>query len=332
MVFVGMDHGTSGISFTILNDDDEASTFKISREDSKTGRVSAIEELAKRVSLDDIDLMAINYAMGDGICEITPIEDVVDRGILSINGAGKVTGGGTRVYDEIEASHIPAVLIPGLHKDVPSLDSRFRAAYSHMASAEKVAIAYNAYLEYGYDNMIIGDISSNSVSILLENKKITGAIDACIGAMGMVHGPLDLEMLRDIDEGRKTANECFSHAGAVKIAQVDDKVAYMKDRVIENYLNGDEKAKIALESVAMTIAMEIYGLEKISGKTEAIILTGSLGSMTKPINFYQKLVDYLDENIPIHRLTPESGAIGSAQIARDIHHGAGEILGIKVKK
>ena len=63
MVYVGMDHGTTGISFAIMNDTEVLDVFKISREDSKAGRVSAIEELSKRVNLDDIELKIITYAM-----------------------------------------------------------------------------------------------------------------------------------------------------------------------------------------------------------------------------------------------------------------------------
>lgn len=63
-----MDHGTTGVSFTILGDG--AEHFKIGREDLSAGRVSALEELKERVSLDDIRLMAITYAMGDAITTI----------------------------------------------------------------------------------------------------------------------------------------------------------------------------------------------------------------------------------------------------------------------
>ena len=38
-----MDHGTTGISFAIMNDEEVLDVFKISREDSKAGRVSAIK-------------------------------------------------------------------------------------------------------------------------------------------------------------------------------------------------------------------------------------------------------------------------------------------------
>jgi putative methanogenesis marker protein 12 len=331
MVFVGMDHGTTGVSFTILSE--EPVHFKIGRDELSKGLVSALEELKKRVNINSIDLMAITYAMGDGINTISPIDRVNDRGILSMDGAGKVTGGGTAVYDEIKESGIPTVLIPGIHKDTECLDPRFRAAYSHHASSEKISICYNAYLETGYENMIVSDISSNTVTILIEDGKIKGALDACIGAMGIIHGPLDLEMLRDIDDGLKTANECFSRAGAVKIADIDTKVSVAKDELIKRYSEGDKKAELAFETMIMTIIMEISGLAAVANnKLDGIVLTGSIGSMERPFNCFNSIKIGLKNLAPVTKLPPTSGSIGSAQIAKAVFEGNDNILGINIEK
>ena len=327
-----MDHGTTGISFAILSSEGKLiDVFKISREDSKAGRVKALDELSKRIKLGSIELMAITYAMGDGFDKILPINNVENRGILSINGAGKVTGGGTSVYSEIENSNIPTVMIPGLHKNSSSLNPLFKAAYSHQASPEKVSIVYNSYVDTNWENMIVGDLSSNSVNILVENGKIVGAIDACLGAMGFVHGPIDLEMIRDIDEGKRTANDCFSHAGAIKIAGIEDKVEFMKEDLLEEYKNDNENAKLAIDTMVMTIAMEIFGLIGVSkNKIEGIVLTGSLGSMKEPFDFESKLNEYLKNKYNIKVIGVDSGAIGAAQIAKDVYFGKKEILGIEV--
>jgi putative methanogenesis marker protein 12 len=332
MVFVGMDHGTTGVSFSIL--EDKPIHFRIGRDELSRGEVYAISELSDRVELDSIQLMAITYAMGDGLNKITPLEMVKNRGILSINGAGKVTGGGTAVYEELENSRIPTVLIPGLHQATPSLDPRFRAAYSHHASAEKVSITYNAHLETGFRNFIVSDISSNTVSILIENGKIRGAIDACLGAMGIIHGPLDLKMIRDIDDGLLTANQCFSHAGAVKVAGIlDEKVSHAKDLVMKKYKEGDPKAELSLETMLMTIAMEIWGLAGISTcEMDGVVLTGSVGSMQDPFDFYGSLKDKIDDIGDVVLLPPTSGSLGSAQIARAVFNGAEDVLGIIVYK
>ncbi|WP_409200234.1 methanogenesis marker 12 protein [Methanobrevibacter sp. DSM 116169] len=333
MVFIGMDHGTTGISFCIMdNDENILDIFKIGREESKNGTVNAIYELEKRIDLKDIDLMAITYAMGDGISKILPIAEVKNRGILSIEGAGKVTGGGTSVYSDLENSKIPAIIIPGLHENSKSLNKLFRAAYSHQASSEKVSISYNAYKETNWKNMIVADISSNSVDILIENEKISGAIDACLGAMGVIHGPLDLKMIREVDEGYKTANECFSHAGAIKIAGIDGKVAHAKKELLDNYKNKDEKAILAIDTLVMTVAMEIAGLIGISEENiEGIVLTGSIGSLKEPFNFEDKINKYFKNKYKIKILSPESGSIGACQIAKDVFKGQKNILGIEVK-
>ncbi len=332
MVFIGMDHGTTGVSFCIMSGGGEVlDVFKIGREETKQGKLSAIEELSKRIDLNSVDLMAVTYAMGDGINKIQNIADVENRGILSINGAGKVTGGGTSVFGEIEKSEIPAIMIPGLHKDSGSLDELFRAAYSHQASPEKVSICYNAFLETGWKNMIVADISSNSVDILIEDGRIKGAIDACLGAMGVVHGPIDLEMIRQIDGENFSANNRFSHAGAVKIADIDGKVANMKDQLLANYKSGDKKAKLAIDTLIMTVAMEIAGLDIVcENEIEGIVLTGSIGSTTQPFNFENKINKYFKNKYPLKVISKESGAIGAAQIAMDVYNGKKEILGIVV--
>ncbi len=332
MVFIGMDHGTTGISFCIMSDDgDIVDIFKIGREESKKGLVSATEEIKKRIDIGDVKLMAITYAMGDGINKILPIDKVEDRGILSINGAGKVTGGGTSVFSELEQLNIDSIMIPGLHKNSTSLNELFRAAYSHQASPEKVSISYNAVKETGWSNFIVADISSNSVDILIEDGKIKGAIDACLGAMGIVHGPIDLEMIRSIDENNASANECFSHAGAIKIAGIDGKVANMKDQLLEDYRNGDEKAKLAIDTLIMTVAMEIAGLDVVcENEIEGIVLTGSIGSATEPFNFEDEINKYFKNKYALKVISKESGAIGAAQIAMDVYNGKKEILGIEV--
>lgn len=326
-----MDHGTTGVSFTILSD--QPVHFKIGRDELSKGKASALKELKNRIDINSIDLMAITYAMGDGLSKITPLDHVKDRGILSMDGAGKVTGGGTAVYDEIKSSGIPTVLIPGIHKNTECLDPRFKAAYSHHASSEKISICYNAYLETGFENMIVSDISSNSVSMLIKNGRIIGAIDACLGAMGIIHGPLDLEMLRNIDDHIKTANECFSRAGAVKIAEIDTNVSQAKEELILKYINGEQKAELAFETMLMTVIMEIYGLAGIvKNNLDGIVLTGSVGSMETPFNFYGKAQDELKDIAPVVKLPPTSGSVGSAQIAQAVFEGSNSILGIGVKK
>jgi putative methanogenesis marker protein 12 len=333
--YMGMDHGTTAVSFQIIDENKEdIAFFKLQRDKLSNNTVSFEDKLNEYVDINKINLLAMTYAMGDSISKIIPIEQVNDKGILSIEGAGKVTGGGSKVYKDIEKLKIPAVLIPGLHRNCEFMDKRFRASYSHCASSEKVSLTYYAYCLTGWKNMIIADISSNTVCILVENGIIRGALDACIGAMGFIHGPLDLGMIRDIDEGKKTANECFSHAGISKIANVDTKINNIKNEIIKNAVQKDEKALLAIDSLVMSVVMEIYGLYGISeNKINGIVLTGSGGTMNDPINISDMITEKIKNLAPVKVLTAKSGAMGSSYIAYDIHKNKKEdILGIEVIK
>jgi putative methanogenesis marker protein 12 len=157
-------------------------------------------------------------------------------------------------------------------------------------------------------------------------------VDACLGSMGIVHGPLDLKMIRDVDEGLRTANQCFSRAGAVKVAGIDEKVAHAKDVLLERYQEGDSQAELAMETMLMTIVMEIWGLAGIShNEMEGVVLTGSVGSMLEPFDFFGSLKSEVEDIGGVVMLPPTSGSVGSAQIAQAVFEGSIDILGIEVQ-
>ncbi len=201
-MYIGVDHGTSSIRFSTGQEE-----FKITRMQAREFRWQDLELLAP---VRDIDGIALTYSMGDGISRITPLAMVPDRGVISREGAGKHTGGGTRVFDQIRESGLPAVLIPGLHRGSPT-DVRF-TAYSHQASPEKIGIAWQVSRDLG-DDFVVSDVSSNTVTLLAIGGKIRGAIDACIFAPGLEHGALDVQAIRDVDAGLLSANEAFLRAG-----------------------------------------------------------------------------------------------------------------------
>ena len=120
MRFMGCDHGTTELRFAL----DSGSNFSLTR--GQAADMSEKELLSAVISglgvdLDDVGLVALSYSMGDGIDEITPISLVKNRGVVSQRGAGAHVGGGTRWYDAIESSGIPAVVVPGLHEVALSL-------------------------------------------------------------------------------------------------------------------------------------------------------------------------------------------------------------------
>ena len=213
-MYIGIDHGTTALRFAAGD-----RHFKVPRTEA---RDFSIEDLERICPLDEIEGIAVCYSMGDGIAAITDIRKVENRGVISREGAGKHIGGGTKVYDEVEASGIPAVVIPGLHRGSPT-DPRFKV-YSHQTSPEKLGIAFEVMQTLGPD-FIVADVSSNTVSLLVSDGRVVGAFDACVFAPGTTHGALDVDAIRAIDWGQTTANDAFLHAGVDETLPEDERLS-----------------------------------------------------------------------------------------------------------
>jgi len=201
-MFVGIDHGTTAMRFA-----GGEKVYKIPRADAVSFQLS---DLLHLTGGEEIEGFAVTYSMGDNFSYITPVADLKNRGLVSREGAGEHTGGGTRVFDVIRESGIPAIAVPGLHRGSPT-DPRFKV-YSHQASPEKIGLAYEVVCQLG-PTCIVSDISSNTVTLLVQDYRIVGGFDACLFAPGWVHGALDLDAIRAIDAGKMTANDAFLHAG-----------------------------------------------------------------------------------------------------------------------
>ncbi|MCD6387732.1 MAG: methanogenesis marker 12 protein [Methanophagales archaeon] len=358
-MFIGIDHGTTGIRFALLENtcssaDSETSAriYEISRESAASLREREILreiEHAFGVKLSDVKLVAVSYSMGDGISKITDLHAAKNRGLREeVAAAGLEVGGGTRVFDAIKSSGVPAVLIPGIHADLHSLDRRMRF-FSHGASPEKVGIAYYIFKK-GFKDFIFSDVSSNTVSVAVAGGEIAGAIDACIFAPGLIQGPLDLQLLREVQKGLLSANEAFSSAGVLRkfgfqrlTAAEMQKQTQKQGRGRREARGAAEGASDAFETLALFVAMEISALlvllrDLASTAKIHIFLTGSVGESEK----FRRSVDNLlrklftcDEAckgriLEVQTLTRHSAAIGCAEIARDVFNGQKRILGIEV--
>jgi putative methanogenesis marker protein 12 len=287
-MFIGIDHGTTAMRFA-----GETGEFKVSREDAKH---FTITDLTRICPLPEIEGIAITYSMGDNISAITDIRKVKNRGIVSREGAGKHIGGGTRVFDEVEKSGIPTVVIPGLHRGSPT-DPRFKV-YSHQASPEKCGIAYEVCNVLGGD-VVVSDVSSNTVTLLVTGGKLVGAFDACIFAPGTLHGALDVDALRRVDAGECTANEAFQHAGT------------------DFSLPEPERVR----AIAMFSAMECAALLLLNHHAK-VALAGSLAPVIAPEvkTLLQREVTVYDE---------WCASRGLSKIARDVFSGTPSILGLE---
>ena len=322
MTFIGIDHGTTAMRFALIKED-RTLTFELGRAEaaamSENEILASLEEKFG-VRRETIDLVALTYSMGDGFSTIKDIKNLEGRGLKSTEGAGKKTGGGTRVFDAIRYSGIPAIAIPGLHME-SKVDSRMKV-FSHLTSPEKLGIAYHIVC-LGYKDFVVSDISSNTVTLAVADGKVIGAIDACIFAPGIHHGPLDLQAIRDVDNGHLTANQAFIEAGALKMTLYKD-----REELLSAAGKGESLALLALDTIALFASMEIASMQlllKDYGITGEIFLAGSVGE-----------VEYVQKKIRAHVgqecrcLGKWHAAIGCAEIARDVFAGEKEILGVDV--
>ncbi len=235
--------------------------------------------------------------MGDNFSSIIPVTRLKNRGVISREGAGEHIGGGTRVFEEIRKSGLPAIAIPGLHRGSRT-DARFKA-YSHQASPEKIGIAFQAVLDLGPD-VVVSDISSNTVTLLVKDGRIFGAFDACIFAPGLLHGALDVDAIRRIDRGECGANESFLRAG------------------VRYTMPSEEQER----TVAMFAAMECAALLMLSPDA-SVALAGGLAPRVSC-----EVRQLLGRDVAVY--DEWCASRGLAKIAKEVFSGCRSILGIDV--
>lgn len=292
-MFIGIDHGTSAMRFS----GGPGHRFKMRREDAVSFEMEDLEEICP---LDEIEGIALSYSMGDNFSAITPVRKLSNRGLVSREGAGKHIGGGTRVFDRVAESSIPAVAVPGLHRG-SSTDPRFRV-YSHQASPEKVGIALRVAQDLGRD-IVISDISSNTVTLLVKEGKLAGALDACIFAPGTEHGALDVDAIRKIDRGEISANQAFMSAG------------------VNHTLPPEER----LPALGLFAAMECAALLVLAPHAR-VALSGSMAAAVA-----ETVQSLLGREITLY--DEWCAADGLSLIAREVFsRGAGTILGLSVNR
>jgi putative methanogenesis marker protein 12 len=310
MTFLGVDHGTTAIRFAASAD----RLWELSREEAATLLPQEILRILKEeLGLEQVDLVALTYSMGDGLSRIVRLEDAPNRGVLQQDGAGVHVGGGTAVFEAIRASGWPAILLPGIGRK-SDIDPRMRV-FSHGMSPEKVGLAYGVF-RGGVQDFIISDASSNTVTFGVRHGRIVGAIDAPIFAPGLIQGPLDVEAIRKVDAGLCTANRAFTAGGILSKAG--------RGRLEECT---PQEREMALETLALFASMEMSALS---------VLMRDLGSQAPALYLAGSPAQLIAERVS-QLLGREVGALGTfdaargcAWIAEDIYKGEGCILGLKV--
>ncbi len=309
-MFIGVDHGTTAVRFATP----EGRCWDLARQEaSLLSAEEIVLRIAQHLGHDIVDLVALSYSMGDGLTRIVRLQDAPNRGLIQQDGAGLHVGGGTRVFEAIQASGWPAILLPGIHR-ASDIDPRLKV-FSHGMSPEKVGLAYGVFREMS-KNFIVCDASSNTVTFAVLQGKIVGAIDAPIFAPGLLQGPLDVEAIREVDSGRMTANQAFNNGGIL---------SKMGRAILEQCL--PEEESLALESLSLFAAMEINALLVLcrdrGEPNPDIFLAGSPAARIS-----MRVSELL--GLDVRPLDSCAAAQGCAWIAKDVFDGSKSILGQKV--
>jgi hypothetical protein len=133
------------------------------------------------------------------------------------------------------------------------------------------------------------------------------------------HGPLDLQAIRDVDAGLMTANDAFSTAGVTRLIPFKT-----LDIMLAALEHNDPDALWAFDTIAVFAAMEIASFLLLIPDGR-VFTAGSVGSMDLVRGRISSLVK---KDVTV--LGKLAAAVGLAQIARDVHGGKKDILGIGV--
>ena len=309
-MFIGVDHGTTAIRFATP----EGRCWMLARQEaSHLSAEEIVLRIAQNLGQGIVDLVALSYSMGDGLTRIVRLEDAPNRGLVQQDGAGLHVGGGTRVFEAIQASGWPAILLPGIHRG-SDIDPRLKV-FSHGMSPEKVGLAYGVFRGKS-QSFIVCDASSNTVTFAVLQGKIIGAIDAPIFAPGLMQGPLDVQAIRDVDSGKMTANQAFNCGGIL---------SKMGRSSLEECL--PEEKSLALESLSLFAAMEINALLVLcrdrGEPNPDIFLAGSPAA-----KLCRRVSELLGREV--QPLDSSAAAVGCAWIAKDVFGGSRSILGLEV--
>lgn len=322
-MYVGIDHSTTGVKTAILRDDGSVSKFTIDRTPSEDGEWSFLRRLSDHVDLDAIELVANGYSYGDDFSRIRDIESLDERGVVDHIGAGHGFGTGTKVFDELAESDLPVVMFPGVHNGLDTLHHYFQH-YSVYSGADTVAMSrYAEQLlseERGDSETFVATcVSSSSMATLVHDGVIKGGFHW----LGLIHGHVDIELLRKIRDGEQEPNDVFMRSGLI----------YRSGKSFENIKGVPEED--LLECVYWATLQNVNALAPFANNIgdstlDGVVLSGRLARVEEPIDMQTRLTSDLDHLAPVH-VTPDfSTAVGAALIARDVCEGESDVLGIPV--
>ncbi|MGQ3722927.1 hypothetical protein [Natrialba aegyptia] len=321
-MYVGIDHSTTGVKTVALHDDGSYESFLIERH-QRESKWSFLDELSNYVDFDNIDMVANGFSMGNNFNTITDISSLDNRGVIDYIGLGHGFGTGTQVFDELVNTDLPCIAYPGIHQDLDCLDPYFKH-YSSLTGADKVAMTRYAQeivsAQEGVGNTFISAcVSSSAMATIVRNGTLRGAFHW----LGLIHGHVDTEMLRELRDSNSGYRDVFMRSGLLfRSGEPFEKIRGVPDEDL-------------LKSIRLATLQHVYSLVPFTFSfgcsLDKIVLSGRLSRVTSPINMQSSLEESLSRLAPVHICSKYSTALGAAYIARDAAQGANDVLGIPVE-
>ncbi|MFD1587132.1 hypothetical protein ACFR9U_09060 [Halorientalis brevis] len=296
------------------------SAFQIDRRELEACE-SVLEIIDERIGVSNVTLATVTYSYGNGISEITDIESVSNRGVKDLLGLGYETGAGAVVFDQLQDSSIPAVVLPGVHDGLETLHPLFRH-HSTWSGGDKVAAVrsaqerFRATSENG-DAFIWACASSSCMSGLVSDGRLRGFFHW----LGLVHGWPDLEAVRHGKE--EGFDDILMQCGILPRQGHELSDAHE--------ITDPEILKQVYWSTLFNIHSLVPFAEGICGESlDGVLLSGRLVRREQPIDVARRIYEQCTDTAPVHVLEPYASARGAALVAEDVGTGAEHVLGIPV--
>lgn len=332
MRFVGIDHGSRAFRMASIEGSDlprqwrswlgdiGADTFALAERREWPRQAGIAEAIAMEIGPDDAVVMS--YSMGDSLTSFTPYDMATDHGVTTMAGAGRVVGEGSRLVDMVADRARSCHIAPGLHRDLPTLDPRFRTLYSHHGSGDNVLAAFRALMATGDEDLVLSDVSTNTVTLAIKRGRIVAGFDAAVGALGVLQGPLDLDGIRLAEQSGAT--EAFDRGGIARKPSFGPDGRPEGDGNVQ-FMRGAPLSPGRLDALSLAIAMEVRALG-VLGKFDAVVLTGWA------IEENPLITDAVAAHLgrPVRALGRFAAAEGGAMAAIAVDGGAEELLGIPI--
>jgi hypothetical protein len=343
-MFVGFENSSTGLNVAVADPDGEmVDAFSIDRREFERSSRTVLELLGAHVDVEAVRMASMCFAWGDDLAAITDIREVENRGNRGTPGFLPKSVD-AEIYDQLRASEVPCVVVPGVNDELDCLHPYFRH-HAQLTGPDKVVDARYArrYARSEGDEgetLIVANASSSSRAVVVSDGVLRGAFHW----VGLVHGwpdgdVYDAVMAGEVDPTLVIQRSGFLYKPGKGFADWDaheGRDGWTRQDTIREDLRAAATNEELLELVYWATLHDVHALVPFATHDgehplERIVVSGRLARVESPVDVRGRLQDALSAVAPTDVTAPYTTALGSALLAQDVHEGADEVLGIPVR-